>query len=317
MDLINKDDSQVTPRHELLCLANAASFNDTFFSEPLTTFAQGWRDPSNIEGELEFVAPMVEVPRRFEWRKFAEANDFMTESDDVREIGSDFKRVKFTGEIVNDKTYNRGLTMFIDLDEIAGQPNYRQRYTSYLLRRCARNDLRTAVTLLLASATNAAKTWNTESDPDADLLDLVSLSAGGLGFNPNRIYAGADAWAKRVKVFRAQDNAGARASAMMTPAELAAWLTIEEMRVSRIHYQSSATEKSKVVGSVAVAFYAESGQLPEDPSNIKRFMSRCADGSLRRVYVREVSEKIEAITVERYVKTVAVSTVGLRKYTIS
>lgn len=317
MDLINIDDTQAKPRHELLCLANAASFADTHFSEPLTTYAQGWRDPSNLESELEFVAPLVEVPRRFEWRKFAEANDFMTETDDLRDVGADFKRVKFAGEIVNDKTFNRGLTIFVDADEVAGQPNYQQRYIGYLMRRCVRNDLRTAVALLLASATNGDKTWNTESDPDADLMDLLDVAGDALGFSPNRLYAGANAWSKRVKVFRAQDNAGARASAMMSPAELSAWLGIDEMRVSRIRYQSTATAKAKVVGAAVVAFFAEAGGLPEDPSNIKRFVSRCADGSLMRVYRRQVSEKIEALTVERYVKTVAVSTVGLRKYTIS
>jgi len=65
-----------------------------------------------------------------------------------------------------------------------------------------------------------------------------------------------------------------------------------------------------------VAFHAESGQLAEDASHIKRFTTRCSDGQLQRVYVREVSEKITAITVERYVRTTVVSTLGLKKYTI-
>ena len=82
-----KFDTEVSPQHELVALANAASFNNTYFSEGLTTFAQGWRDPSNLEAELEFVAPMVEVPRRFEFRKFDDANDFLTDSDDEREPG--------------------------------------------------------------------------------------------------------------------------------------------------------------------------------------------------------------------------------------
>lgn len=317
MELLHKFDTEVSGRHELVCLANAASFGDTFFSEPLTTFAQGWRDPTDIAGELEFIAPVVEVGRKFQFRKFASANDFMIDSDDERAIGADFKKVSFSGEIVDSSTVNRGLTIFVDLDEVAQIPNYRMRYTDWLLRRGMRSDLKTATALLIAAAGNTNKTWNTSADPDADLLELIADGADALGFNPNRVYIGSVAWAKRVKAFRSQDTSGAFASSSMTPAQVAAWLGIEDMRVSRSRYQSSATAKTKVVGSYAVAFYAESGLLPEDPANVKRFVSRCGDGSLYRVYVRPVSEKLEAITVERYVRTVAISTVGCLKYTIS
>lgn len=312
-----KFENEVQPQHDLIALANAASFQDTYLSEPLSTFAQGWKDSSDLDGELEFIAPAVTVGRRFEFRKFNEESDFLTESDDARALGTDFKRVKFTGSIENGKTENRGLTIWVDLDEVSGITDYRQRYTAHLLRRCTRNDLITAYTLLAAGASNTNKTWNTESDPDADLLDMVDVAGNSMGFNPNRIYMGSNAWAKRIKSYRAQDNAGAYGSSAMKPADVAGWLGIEELRVSNIRYATSATEKSKVAGAVAIAFQAQSNAMTEDPSNIKRFVSPCGDGSMKRVYVRQVSEKIEAITVERYVRTVVVSSLGLKKLTIS
>jgi len=317
MQNLIKFDTEVSPAHDLMCLANAASFNNTFFSQELTTFAQGWRDPTDIEAELEFVAPGVEVPRRFGWRKHDSKDDFMIDSDDERAPGADFKRVKHSGTIVESKTINRGLTIFVDHDEVDDVERAIQRRVGLIRRRMIRSDLYTAATLLIASASNSGKTWGTTQDPDADLLDLVDASGDDVGFNPNRIYAGGSAWSKRVKCFRAQENAGARASASLTPEQVAAWLNIDELRVSKVRYQSSSSAKSKVVGAAIVAFYAESGLSQDDPSNIKRFYTPCEDGSMYRVYRREVTGKLTAVSVERYVRSVATSTLGLKKYTIT
>jgi len=317
MEVIKRYD-QITPAHEVVCLPNAASFSNTFFSQPLTSFAQGWNDPSNLEVELEFVAPSVEVPRYFQWRKHDNKSAFYTESNDERHIGGDFKKVEYKGELVTDRTINRGLQVIVDLDEVGDDTAWQERYTSWLLRRMVRNDLVTAGGLLFAGASNTAKTWDSSADPDDDLMSLVDASGDLIGFNPNRIYSGSAAWQKRVRAFRAQDNAGARASAMMTPDQVAAWLGIDQLFVSKSRYQSTATAKAKIVGSQLVAFQAESGMMAkEDASNIKRFVSRCGDGSFRRVYVREISEKLMGITVERYVKTVITATTGLKKYTVS
>ncbi len=314
---MQKFDTEVAPVHDLVCLANAASFNNTFFSEELTTFAQGWRDPSDIESELEFIAPGVEVPRRFGWRKHSSKDDFLVDSDDERAPGADFKRVKQSGTQVESKTINRGLTIFIDHDEVNDVERAIQSRTTQLLRRMVRSDLVTAATLVLAGASNSGKTWGTTQDPDADLMDLVDASGDAVGFNPNRIYMGGSAWSKRVKCFRAQDNSGSHASAMMTPEQLAAWLNIEALKVSKSRYQTSASAKSKTVGAAVVAYYAEAGLSQDDPSNVKRFFSRCEDGSVRRVFRREVTGKLTAVSVERYVRTVVTSTLGLKKYTVS
>src|SRR5437016_1727309 len=88
--------------------ANDARFLETYFSEPLTTYAVGWRDPNDIQGTLDFIAPPVPVGRRFEWKKANNAEEFLSEVvDDQRAIGSDFKRVEFTASDVTDKTHNK------------------------------------------------------------------------------------------------------------------------------------------------------------------------------------------------------------------
>ena len=118
MDKLLREIDISSPSHGLVCLANTASFNNTHFSEPLTTYAQGWRDPSNLQGFLDFLFPPVQVPRRFEFRNFGESSDFLYDTDDARSPGADFKRVKYTGSIQQSKTTNRGLTVFVDEDEV-------------------------------------------------------------------------------------------------------------------------------------------------------------------------------------------------------
>ena len=82
-------------------LANASRFTEAFFSEPLTTFAVGFKDPADVMAELDFLAPRVPVSRRFEYAADVNAEEFYSESDDVRSIGSDFKKVIYKGTTVS------------------------------------------------------------------------------------------------------------------------------------------------------------------------------------------------------------------------
>src|SRR5882724_9479283 len=115
--------------------ANSSRFLETYFSEPLTNYAVGWRDPSDIGASLQFIAPAVPVGRRFEWKQAANAEEFLSEViDDQRAIGSDFKRVEYTAADVSDKTLNKGLTYIADLDNASG-PNWQNDKVGKLLRR--------------------------------------------------------------------------------------------------------------------------------------------------------------------------------------
>lgn len=311
------DETRVTPKHDLIALANAASFGNTFFSEPLTTFAVGWRDPANIEAELEYLFPSIQVGRRFEFSKASEKDDFMTESDDVREPGAEFKTMKTSGTKVQSKTLNKGLVTYVDADEVDDVELALQQRTGFLLRRLQRNELRRGVTAYLAAATNDNKGWDSKSDPDADMLGMLNTAGDLMGFNPNRIYCGAAAWTKRIVALRSQPTAGAFGTSMLTPEQVAAFLNIDRFFVSRARFQNAAAAKAAVFGSYVLAFYAEDGLSTEDASHGKRFWSPVQGGGKYRVYRQIVSEKLTKVAVEHYSNVVVTSTIGLRKFTVA
>jgi hypothetical protein len=187
-------------------LANESRFNAAFFSEPLTDYAVGWREPNNIEALLDFIAPPVQVSRRFEYKKADNNEAFLSDSDDARAIGADFKRVEYRGSSVNEKTLNRGLTIRVDLDAAGETPNWRELYTGRLLQRMYRSELRRAIDLLVNSATNTAKTWDITAgkDPDQDILTELIAAVDSAGIRPNRVVFGDLAWSKRLVSHRAQ-----------------------------------------------------------------------------------------------------------------
>lgn len=305
-----------------LMFANEARFTEQFFSVPLTAYAVGWKDPNNIQKSLDFIAPAVQVARRFEWKKATNAEEFYSETDDLRAIGSDFKRVEFKGTTVTDKTINKGLTYVVDLDNVPAGVDWQQPKVDKLLRRLLRNELRRGKSLLSAAATNTAKTWDTTAgkDPDQDVENELSSGADDTGFVPNRIIYGHTAWIKRRLSLRAQTTAGGFANSRLTPDELAAYLGVDGVMISRERYQSSSTAKSQIVSNLVIAFYAEDGVDTEDPSTMKRFVTQFSGdqgNGYHRVYVQQISSKLVAITVEHYSTIVVTSTTGIRQLTIS
>ena len=314
---LERDNGQIQPGQ--VCLANESRFNSAFFSEPLTAYATGWRGPNNTEALLDFIAPPVQVGRRFEYKKAENTEAFLLDSDDLRSIGSDFKRVDFKGSTQNDKTPNKGLTVRLDLDVVGEIPNWRELYTARLLQRLIRSEFRRGMDAILAAATNTAKTWDTTAgkDPDQDILADLLSAVDAMGLRPNRLLFGDVAWNKRLLAHRAQATAGGYASAGLTTDELAGFLGVEGVRISRERYQSSASAKSKIVPDVVLMFYALEGAAPEDATHAKRFWSAVEGGGKYRVYEQQTSAKIVDVTVEHYSTVVVTSSVGLRKLTIS
>ena len=306
------------PVHIIHQAANDSRFGETYYSEPLTTFSTGYRDPNNIQATLEFFAPTVPAPGRlFEWKKWNNSEEFYSEADDVRAIGADFKRVEFTGIDQTGKTLNKGLTVRIDLDQAA--PGWEERWTAKLLRRLYRNELRRAFALLSAAATNTAKTWDTTAgkDPDQDVLTALIAGNDASGIYPNRVGYGHTAWAKRILAHRAQLSAGGFASAGSAPDSVAGFLNVDQVYVSKERYQNAAATKAQIVSNLVLMFMAASGGDIEDPSNIKRFVSPVIGGGQQRVYQQQMSAKLVDITVEYYSALVMTSTLGVQQLTIS
>lgn len=310
-------------KHERVSMFNADLATESFFSQPLTDYAVGFGDTADLDRELEFYAPGVEVTPRFEYAVHDNAEEFLSDGDDdERPSKADFKDVEYTEGKVNSNTVNRGLQITLDMDKIRGRSDWEEHYTQKLLRRIKRNQLRRAITLLSAAATNTAKTWDVSAgkDPDQDVVADLITGALASGIKANRIGYGDTAWSKRMLAHRAQNSAGGFSSAGMTPDQVAGLLGVEQVLKSTARYTSSASARTEMVGALVLMFNATSGVDTEDASNIKRFFSMGdaeEGGGKYQVYSARMSAKRHVIAVGHYERIAITSTLGIRKFTIS
>jgi len=308
-------------RHEEISLANDSRFIEAYFNQPLTNYAIGGWDKTDYDAELEFLAPAVQVPRRFTYAEWKNSEAFLSDgtNEDLRAIGADFPRAEYTRTKTSAQTDNRGLTIRVDMDEVAETPGWQEKYVGMLTNRLKRNQLRRVKTVLSAAATNTAKTWDQTAgkSPDQDIRSELIVARDLLGLRPNRVVYGDTAWDKRCFSLDAQNNAGGYRSSGYTPEQLAAYLQVDGVRVSKAVYQNTTTTKAQIVANLVLMFTAYSGAGVDDPSNIKRFWSPTASGGPVRVYIQQISAKLYDITVELYDLTKITSTIGIRQFTIS
>ena len=296
--------------------ANENRFSAGNYSEALTAFPVGWVDPENTAKILDFIAPPIPVGRRFEFKKSDNAQAFYSESDDVRAIGAEFKRVSYAGESVNEKTINKGLTIRVDHDEVSGD-DWQERYVQMLMQRLLRNELRRAVKALetIAASDNSAKSWNAGANPDADIRNMLMLAADQSGVRPNRLLFGESAWDLRMTSLESQNSAVAFKGAAMAKDELAGKFMLDGCEVLSSRYQSAPATKSKILADAVFAFFAQNTLSKDEPSNLKRFYTPTEEGGAFRVYCDEHA-KYTDITVEHYSSIVATSALGVRKLTV-
>ena len=310
-------------------IANDSRFLESYYQEPLTNYAVGWRDPNNIEATVSFFAPPVPVGRRFEWKSAVNAEEFLSEVvDDQRAIGADFKTVTYTGTDVTDKTLNRGLSLIVDLENVTGT-NWQNQKTAKLIRRLWRNRLRRAISVIDAAAVSVPFTWRQDPvnpgvvpvNPDQDVRNDLTAATDISGIRPNRYAYGDNAFNYRTAAYGAQNNpAGYLGYQPGAMDQLSAALQVDKVIVSKERYQSAAAAKTQILGANNYAFYAQDGVDTEDPSNIKCFISTFSGeqgGGLVRVYVQQISAKLVVITVEMYEKIVITYSGGIRKHVIT
>ena len=308
--------------HERISEFNAALFTESFFSQPLTDYAVGFRDPSDIDAELEFFAPEVPVSERFSYAVADNAEEWLSETDDQRPIKGDFKDVEYTSTKIDASVVNRGLQITLDMDQIRARTDFEEYYTQKLLSRLKRNELRRAIALLSAAATNTAKTWDTTAlkDPDQDIITDLIAAADVSGIKPNRVGFGDTAWAKRMLAHRAQTTSGGFGSASLTADQMAGLYGVENVLNSKSRFTTGAITKGQSLANLVLMFNATSGADTEDASNIKRFVANGASeegGGKYQVYSQRVSAKRWVLAVGYYSKLAITSTLGIRKLTIS
>lgn len=308
-------------------LANSSDASTHSLTVGLDDYITGWAERENIEADLMAIAPGIEVARNFEYAKGDNGEVFLSESDDIRAPGADFKRVNYSGDVQVDKTLNKGLTLRLDKDAVPAAAGGAsgdldralRQYAQRLTERLYRNELRRAVGVLSGLQAPTPTVWSPDGhDCDLDLAEAVDAAGDNSGIEPNTLIMGKTAWLRRWRALRALDTEGGYSSAGLTPEGLASFLGIDRVIVlkERFNLKKGAGAKAKVLGDLVVACYVEPSPLMDDASNIKRFTTSTESGALR-VHYDETHAKFVDLTVEHYSKIVAPTTLGSKVLAIA
>lgn len=304
----------------VVAMANAGRFDSAFYNEPDTNYTVGGWDRDPLVELLEFYAPAYSTPDRFHYKAATHADFFQRfEGDqDIRPMGGQFGKLdvgKMTD--VNETLDEKGIVIPVDKREVDEDPMALEKAMDRGRRILLRTELRRALALLSAAATNAAKTWDTTAgkDPDQDVATDLLTAENASGVRPNRVGYGSTAWSKRQLAFRAQNNAGGYASAAWTPQQVGDFLNVQALGLTEARYRSGASALTAMVANLVFMFFAESGGHKDDPSNIKRFVGNI-NGQSAAVFRQEFPRHWE-VTVAHKSKTKITSTLAIRKQTIS
>lgn len=306
-------------------LANEGAVNNQFLSEALTQYSVGWTSP---EGKLEALLKVltgepVIVPKRFSFKKMDNKKAFAAvESDaDVRAIGADFKRITLEGTTVDQHTVSKGLTLRLDRDELNDDPQAEQNAVAYLKTLLLRAEIIRAFTGLSGAATGGnaiSKTWGTGDsarDADADVMEHLQTLANDSGLLPNRAFYGATAWQKRFTTLRASSNSAVAGGATLTPEQLAGLLAVDSVHVCNERYEAASGKSTLLSNNLVLLFNAQTSGIKDDPSNIKRFVTKVAGQDF--AVFREEKAAFLDITVAHQSLIAIPSSLGVGKITVS
>ena len=298
-----------------VAIANEAALNASFLSEPLSDYATGWKsEDGRIEKELEFFAPGVRVPRKFEYFTGNNADSFAMVADDadVRALFGEFTVVKTIADTVDSHTVSKGLTTYIEKD--SEMPGEREEKVRWLKRLLMKAEEYRGWRLLNTVATNSGKTWGANATPDLDVLKAITDFGDVVGIDANRVMFGSTAWQKRIGCYQAQDTKNFVPPA--TVAGLGEFLAADVM-VSKTRYTSGEGKARIMSANTVLVFQGESGASKDDASTIKRFWTPENGGREYGVYIDETSAKLVKITVAHQSQIVATYNKGVQKLTIS
>lgn len=309
-------------QHGAVFAANDANFDAAHLSEPMNEFILGAPDDEGLLEALELIAPSIPCGRSFTYRAHDTKEQYQTDSaddGDIREIGGDFGKVRMTGTQADGRTDNKGLTMVLDNDQGGEEAAVQQRAVTNLRNRLLRSDIRRTLVSLDAVDTDVAYNLgpaNAAADIDGQIITDLDTGGDARGVDGNVVIFGKSAGIKRTVSYRRQDTAGARSSlAATSSAELAALLNVDTVVTLPFRYQSTSSAKAKIAGDVVFSYHAKKGAMPNDPSNIKRFVTMTPSGMFR-VYI-QAALKRTLVTVEHYSRIITTSSLGVRKNTIT
>jgi len=302
----------------LIAAANASRFEAENFNQEAQDYAVGFYEENDLMAVINSIAPSVPVNRRFSFRKGVNSEFFLSEDDDIRAIGADFKRVEYSGTEAESKLQNKGLTIVIDHDEEGNSERTRNMKIRMLINRLLRNDLRRLIGLLESVKTNENRAWNPAADPlvnpFAHLRADIQSSQNAMGISPTKQVWGRSAWDFLQDLVEAHD--GAIGKMDITPQSVAAKLGLEEITiVNSVYTTPSCPAKNNILGAGVFTYYSQADADIADPSCLKRFVDQ-EFGNDIRVYIEE-KNKYTVISVEHYNRLLAPNPIGIRKSTIT
>jgi hypothetical protein len=297
--------------------ANDANFDSAHLSEPLTEFIADTPDDEGLDQLIEMACPSVPVGRAFTYRKHdsAEAFQAAVNDEDIREIGGEFPTIRLTGTQENGRTANKGLTIILDNDQGGEDPAVQQRAITNLRNRLLRTELYRLEALLEANDTATTPNWgasNSAADPDGDLMSAINLGGDARGIDCNTVLYGGGAWVTRFLSLGLGSNAARHQTRNLTPDQLRALVGAERLAIAKFRRQTGAATKAKIVGDKVYAYYTKQGAMPNDASNVKRFVTPVAGGGMFRVYIEPVLKRTK-VTLEHYSTIDLTSSLGIRK----
>lgn len=304
-------------------MANEDRFDAANLSQPLTTFASNWK-PGSVAQVLEDMFPAVPTPRRFEYVEFNNSEAFLSESDDVRGIGAEYKLVEFNGAPKTVRTINKGLTMRLDRELMV--PGDEEISVQLLIDRLLRNEFRRGWSGLIAAAgTIAEKTWDSKANPDSDVRALLRAGADARGMRSDVLVYAGGAFDKRADAYEAQTAPASGVAAGKSPADLAGRFQVDRVLTCDAYYTTKKDGAKTQISTYdyVITYMAPKLQSRTDPSNCKRFFTPFGAnegkgvnaGGKFWVYREEHTAFID-VTVAHYSNIVFPSTLGIKAYKI-
>lgn len=286
-----------------ITLANSDAYNAANLSEPLSAYCAGLPIDDGSAEMLAFIAPEVKTAKRFEYTKFGDGI-MLVDEDDERAVRGEFKEIDISGDVVNAKLVNHGLTLAIDDDEFFA--DYEQEAVRILKNRLVANELSRAVAMAKAAAgTLESKTWKSGggTNPDLDIRKLITSVGDKGGINANRVLIGDAAWTYRLESLLGSQNTASGGQAMFTIDNLRGFVGAEKILTCDKRFETkvkdsdgkAAKEYKAFLANYVLAFNARDGISKFDASTFKRFVGE--EGF--KVYV-EKKTKRTIVTVEHY-----------------
>lgn len=303
----------------MIYAANEDRFDAANLSQPLTTFASNW-NPPDLAKLMDDMFPPVPAPRRFEYVSYNNSEAFLSEADDLRGLGAEYKLVEIGGEPVTVRTLNKGLTMRLDRETyVAGDE---ERAVQLLMTRLVRNEIRRGVAALITAAgTIATKTWASNANPDGDVRALLRAGADARGMRSDVLVYCGNAWDTRADAYEAQNTPAAGVAAQKSMDEMRSKFAVDRVLACDAYYTTKKDgAKTQIAGdNYVISYLAPRLQSRTDPSNCKRFVtpfSGSTDGKVQGggafwVY-REDRTAFVDVTVAHFSVIIVPTTLGVK-----